>query len=207
MYTKHAVDRAVIFFVFLHGINSIVVYAPKTKLGLAKYVNWRVNKSIVGTTHHSRTGASCVLQFLCLCELSVSILQATQSLESTNKEESGKTPAESGKQQQQLQLLQDQSSPGADKGAVRRSSSGGFIVSKPDPSILSVGPHLRHNYRGGGRGEYQRQLTLPSLPEMEDSPGALREDEEKEEGEGEEKEDGGATEAHSRQQHRLLTTL
>lgn len=131
----------------------------------------------------------------------ISILQATQSLEKAGKEESGKAPTESG-QQHHHQL-----SPETDKGAIHRSSSGGFIVSKPDPSILSMGPHGR---RGGGRGEYQRQPTLPSLPELEDTPGALQE----EEGEGEgarggelgEKGDGRATEVDSRQD-RLLTTL
>lgn len=126
----------------------------------------------------------------------VLILQATQSLDNTSEEESGKTTTDNGQRQQHHQL-----SPEADKGAINRSSSGGFIVSKPDPGILSMG---RHNYRGGGRGEYQRQPTLPSLPELEDTPGALQEEE------GEEGELGGngrATEAHSRQQHKLLTTL
>ena len=99
-------------------------------------------------------------------------------------------------------------SPEADKGAIRRSSSGGFIVSKPDPGILSMGPHVRHNYRGGGRGEYQRQPTLPSLPEMEDTPGALQEEEGDGAGElGEEGDSGRATEEDSGQQHKLLTTL
>ena len=131
----------------------------------------------------------------------MSILQATQSLDNTSKEESGKTPTENGQRQQQQQL-----SPEADKGAIHRSSSGGFIVSKPDPGILSMGSLTRHNYRGGGRGDYQRQPTLPSLPELEDTPGALQEGEEGEVG-GEEGGDGRATEEHSRQQHKLLTTL
>lgn len=82
-------------------------------------------------------------------------------------------------------------------------------MSKPDPGILSMGPLTRHNYRGGGRGDYQRQPTLPSLPELEDTPGALQEGEEGEEGQvgGKEGADGRATEEHSRQQHKLLTTL
>lgn len=129
-----------------------------------------------------------------------SILQATQSLENTGQEESGKTATENGQQEQQL-------SPEADKGAIRRSSSGGFIVSKPDPSILSMGLHIRQNYRGGGRGEYQRQPTLPSLPELEDTPGAMQEEEGEGEGELAGKEEATELEAHSTQQHKLLTTL
>ena len=56
-------------------------------------------------------------------------------------------------------------------------------MNKPDPSILPPpGPHIRHNYRSGPREQlYQRQPTLPSLPEMDD---AAAEDEE---GEKEEK--------------------
>lgn len=74
-------------------------------------------------------------------------------------------------------------------------------MSKPDPSILSMGPHVR---RGGGR-----QPTLPSLPELEDTPGALQ----GEEGDGDEggglgeKENGTATETDSKQKDKLLTTL
>ena len=56
-------------------------------------------------------------------------------------------------------------------------------MNKPDPSILPSGPHIRHNYRGGPREQYQRQPTLPSLPEMDDT--AAGEEEEEEEAERE----------------------
>ena len=82
-------------------------------------------------------------------------IQATQSLETVEKS----PEAESGGPKQEIET---------DMGAIHQSSSRGFIVNKPDPSILSTGQHIRHNYRGGLR-EYQRQPTLPSLPEVEGS--------------------------------------
>ena len=98
------------------------------------------------------------------------ITQATQSLEKSEKEGS----EESGGPTEE-----------ADKGVLRRSSTGGFIVNKPDPSVLPVGQHIRHNkHRGGGPREqlHQRQPTLPSLPELEDTAGATEEDTATEEG-------------------------
>ena len=117
-----------------------------------------------------------------------------------DKEENVKFSSENDHQQEKT-LRSDET----DTSIVHHSSSGGFIVSKPDPGMLSTrGPHTRHNYRsgGGGREQYQRQPTLPSLPELEDNTEAL-------EGEEEEGRDGrAAKELDSQQQQRkLLTTL
>ena len=75
-------------------------------------------------------------------------------------------------------------------------------MNKLDPSILPTGQHIRHNYRGGPR-EYQRQPTLPSLPEVDDSAGAMEE--------GVASEDGVAMEEREDisnwQQQKQLTTL
>lgn len=107
------------------------------------------------TTHFI---AACLLTHIHVCYF----LQATQSLETGDKP-----------------LLEDNDGPKpeADKGVVRRSSSGGFIVNKPDPSTLPISQHIRHNYRGGPREQlYQRQPTLPSLPEHEDIAGTTEEE-------------------------------
>lgn len=110
-------------------------------------------------------------------------IQATQSLETVEKASNTEVNGPS----QEVEESDD-------KGAVRRSSSGGFIVNKPDPSILPSGQHIRHNYRGGPREHvqsYQRQPTLPSLPEVDDAAGSG------------DTEEGVATE----EQQKQLTTL